>query len=64
MLPEVVFDRGWTLSHQGIWAAQDSFAVTADGRSLMLYNRPEAVPTGVDVVFNWLERLQGRVPIP
>ena len=62
-VPEVVFDGGWELSHQGdpIYL---SYAVMPDDRFLMIHHEPEAVPTRINVIFNWFEELKARVPIP
>jgi hypothetical protein len=34
-----------------------------DGRLLMVRNEPEAIPTRINVIFNWLSVLNAKVPI-
>jgi len=61
--PEVVIDAGWPLG-QEISASyyRVNFAVMPDGRFLMVRNGPEAMPTRINVVFNWFEELKRLVP--
>jgi len=33
-----------------------------DGRLLMVRNEPDAVPTRINVIFNWFEELERLVP--
>ena len=60
-VPEVLFEGGWELSQRDLWT---NYAVMPDGRFLMVRHEPEAVPTRINVIFNWFEELKARVPIP
>jgi Tol biopolymer transport system component len=61
--PEVVFDAGWELG-QGTAHSyyQFDYDVLPDGRFLMVKNDPEAIPTRINVIFNWFEELNRLVP--
>jgi serine/threonine protein kinase/Tol biopolymer transport system component len=55
--PRRLFDGGWQL------AAGVPFAVMPDGkRFLMVRYEPAAIPTRMDVIFNWFDELKNRVP--
>ena len=62
-VPEVVFDGGWELSHQG-GRLYRSYGVMPDDRFVMIRHQPEALPTRINVIFDWFEELKERVPIP
>jgi serine/threonine-protein kinase len=54
--PELLFDRGWELP------AGVGLSVLPDGkRFLMIRFAPAAIPTRLDVVFNWFDDLRARV---
>jgi len=54
--PQLLFDRGWELS------AGVGFSVMPDGkRFLMIRFAPAAIPTRLDVIFNWFAELKARV---
>ena len=54
--PQLLFDRGWDL------AAGVGFSVMPDGkRFLMIRFAPAAIPTRLDVIFNWFDDLRARV---
>ena len=59
--PELVFDGGWELSN---WAESLAlnYSPMPDGWFLMVYHRPAAVPTRINVIFNWFEELERLVP--
>lgn len=40
-----------------------NYDVLPDGRFLMVKNEPEAIPTRIDVIFNWFEELNRLVPL-
>jgi len=60
--PAVLFDGGWALSHRNSYY-QTNYAPMPDGRLLMVQNEPEAIPTRINVIFNWLSVLNAKVPI-
>ncbi len=54
--PQQLFDRGWELP------AGVGFSVMPDGkRFLMIRFAPDAIPTRLDVIFNWFAELRARV---
>ena len=54
--PRRLFDRGWQLP------GAVGFGVMPDGRRfLIVHFAPEAIPTRLDVVFNWFADLRARV---
>lgn len=54
--PQQLFDRGWELS------AGVRFSVMPDGKwFLMIRFAPDAIPTRLDVIFNWFAELRARV---
>jgi len=62
--PEVVFDGGWELSQPtSLSYYAVNYDVMPDGRFLMVRNDPAAVPTRIEVVFNWFLELNRLVPI-
>ena len=62
--PEVVFDTGWELGQDVIGSQlQLNYDALPDGRFLMVKNEPEAIPTRINVIFNWFEELNRIVPI-
>ncbi len=62
-VPAVLFEGGWELSDLSS-AIMTNYAVMPDGRFLMVRHEPEAVPTRINVIFNWFEELEARVPVP
>jgi hypothetical protein len=60
--PVALFDGGWALSHRNS-SYQTNYAPMPDGRLLMVRNEPEAIPTRINVIFNWLSVLNAKVPI-
>ena len=61
-VPRVLFDGGWELSHLNTdW--DTNFDILPDGKFLMVHNEPEAVPTRINVIFNWFQELKERVPV-
>ena len=55
--PRRLFEGGWQLP------ADVPFSVMPDGKHfLMVKFDPAAIPTRIDVVFNWLEELKKKVP--
>jgi hypothetical protein len=61
-VPSVVFEGGWELSDLTVY--RERWDVLPDDRFLMVYHEPEAVPTRINVIFNWFEELKQRVPVP
>ena len=61
-LPQVVFEGGWELSD--LTVSQERWDLLPDNRFLMVNHEPEAVPTKINVIFNWLDELRDRVPVP
>ena len=62
--PEVVFDSGWELGQDAASSYyQLNYDVLPDGRFLMVKNDPEAIPTRINVIFNWCEELNRLVPV-
>ena len=62
--PEVVLDGGWGLAQdlrESYYLA--TFDVLPDGRFLMVKRDPEAIPTRINVIFNWFEELNRLVPV-
>jgi len=41
---------------------QPGYSIGSDGRFLVLQLAPRAVPTRIDVVLNWFDELNARVP--
>ncbi len=60
--PEVVFDAGWELGQDTSLNYVVNYDVMPDGRFLMVKNDPEAIPTRINVIFNWFEELNRLVP--
>lgn len=55
--PRRLFGGGWQL------AAGVPFAVMPDGkRFLKVRFEPAAIPTRIDVIFNWFDELKKKVP--
>jgi hypothetical protein len=52
----VFIDGGWPLS-------SGEFAALPDGRLLIVKSDPEAVPTRINVIFNWFDVLKAKVPL-
>ena len=61
-VPRVVFEGGWELSDLTVF--QERWDLLPDNRFLMVNHEPEAVPTKINVIFNWLDELRDRVPVP
>jgi Tol biopolymer transport system component len=66
--PRMVFDGGWPLGTFGglpiapTRLMESDFAVMSNGDFLMIKADPEAIPTRLRVIFNWLEELKRLVP--
>ena len=61
-VPEVLFDAGFELSDFSTFV-QANYAVMPDGRFLMVRFEPEAVPSRINVIFNWFAELERLVPV-
>ena len=68
-IPRMLFDGGWSLGAPGgiirpTIGATTCFEVLPDGEHfLMVRADPEAIPTRMHLIFNWLEELKAKVPI-
>ena len=61
---QVVFEIGWDLGQDtGDSSSLANYDVLPDGRFLMVKNDPEAIPTRINVIFNWFEELNRLVPL-
>jgi serine/threonine-protein kinase len=62
--PAVVFDAGWELGQQvALSYYQVNYDVMPDGRLLMVKHEPEAIPSRINVIFDWFEELNRLVPL-
>jgi serine/threonine protein kinase len=57
--PVTLFDGGWELGPISRWA--QNYSPLADGRFLMVRRQPEAIPTRIRVIFNWVDELERRL---
>lgn len=63
--PRRLFDAGWELGVGWEPRIGASFAVMPDGeRFLMIRYEPAAIPTRINVILNWFDELNRRVPVP
>ncbi|MBI3050002.1 MAG: PD40 domain-containing protein [Acidobacteria bacterium] len=62
--PKKLFDAGWELGVGWDPAVNASFAVMPDDeRFLMIRYEPAAIPTRINVILNWFQELNRRVPV-
>jgi serine/threonine protein kinase len=60
--PVELFDGGWVLGDP-LRYGRRGYAVMADETLLMIANEPEAIPTRLNIIFNWFEELERRAPM-